>query len=69
MRSTKFHQTQSTRHQPERIAQWPSATPLHQNVYGGLEDLKKTTNFIIAARLGRVGEREEEEEEGERAPL
>ena len=55
-------------HQPERIAQWPSAIPLHQKLYGGLEDLKKTTNFIIAAGLGRVGEREEEEE-GERAPL
>ena len=39
------------RHQPERIAQWPSATPLHQKVYGGLEDLKKTTNFITAAGL------------------
>ena len=23
------------RHQPERIAQWPSATPLHQKLYGG----------------------------------
>ena len=39
------------RHQSERIAQWPSATPLHQNLYGGLEDLKKTTNFVIAAGL------------------
>ena len=39
------------RHQPERIAQWPSATPLHQKLYGGLEDLKKTTNFITAAGL------------------
>ena len=48
------------RHQSERIAQCPSATPLHQTLYGGLEDLK-TTNFITAA--GRVGEREEEEEE------
>ena len=35
----------------ERIAQWPSATPLHQKLYGGLEDLKKTTNFISAAGL------------------
>ena len=34
-----------------RIAQWPSATPLHQKSYGGLEDLKKTTNFITAAGL------------------
>ena len=39
------------RHQPERIAQWPSATPLHQKLYGGLEDLNKTTNFITAAGL------------------
>ena len=39
------------RHQPERIAQWPSANPLHQKLYGGLEDLKKTTNFITAAGL------------------
>ena len=39
------------RHQPERIAQWPSATPLHQKLYEGLEDLKKTTNFITAAGL------------------
>ena len=39
------------RHQPERIAQWPSATPIHQKLYGGLEDLKKTTNFITAAGL------------------
>jgi len=39
------------RHQPERIAQWPSATPLHQKLYGDLEDLKKTTNFITAAGL------------------
>ena len=38
-------------HQPERIAQWPSATPLHQKLYGGLEDLKKTTNFITDAGL------------------
>ena len=38
-------------HQPERIAQWPSETPLHQKSYGGLEDLKKTTNFITAAGL------------------
>ena len=39
------------RHQSERIAQWPSAAPLHQKLYGGLEDLKKTTNFITAAGL------------------
>ena len=39
------------RHQQERIAQWPSATPLHQKLYGGLEDLKKITNFITAAGL------------------
>ena len=39
------------RHQPERFAQWLSATPLHQKLYGGLEDLKKTTNFITAAGL------------------
>ena len=39
------------RHQPERIAQWLSGTPLHQKLYGGLEDLKKTTNFITAAIL------------------
>ena len=32
-------------------SQWPSATPLHQKVYGGLEDLKKTNNFITAAKL------------------
>ena len=32
-------------------AQWPSATPLHQKLYGRLEDLKKTTNFITAAGL------------------
>ena len=38
-------------HQPERIAQWPSATPLHQKWYGGLGDLKKTTNFITAVGL------------------
>jgi len=30
---------------------WPSATPLHQKLHGGLEDLKKTTNFITAAGL------------------
>mgnify|MGYP006890290737 CR=1 FL=1 len=40
-----------TRHQPERIAQRPSATQLHQKLYGDLEDLKKTTNFITAAGL------------------
>ena len=28
-----------------------AATPLHQKLYGGLEDLKKTTNFITAAGL------------------
>ena len=39
------------RHQPGWIAKWPSATPLHQKLYGGLRDLKKTTNFITAARL------------------
>ena len=39
------------RHQPERIAQWPSATPLHQKLYGGLKTLKKTSNFITAAGL------------------
>ena len=39
------------RHQPERIAQWPSATLLHQKLYGGLENLKMTTNFITAAGL------------------
>ena len=39
------------RHQPERIAQRPPATPLHQKLYGGLENLKKTTNFITAAGL------------------
>ena len=38
-------------HQPERIAQWPSATSLHQKLYGGLVDLKKTTNVITAAGL------------------
>ena len=38
-------------HQQERIAQWPLATPLHQKLYGGLKDLKKTTNFITAAGL------------------
>ena len=32
------------RHQPDRIAQWPSANPLHQKLDGGLEDLNKTTN-------------------------
>ena len=53
------------RHQPERIAQWPSAAPLHQTLYGGLDDLKKTTNFITAAGLLVLGEREEEEEEEE----
>ena len=37
--------------QPERIAQWASATPLHQKIYGGLEDLKKTTNVITAVGL------------------
>ena len=39
------------RHQPERIAQWSSAIPLHQKLYGGMEDLKKTTNYITAAGL------------------
>jgi len=29
----------------------PSATPLHQKLYGGLDDLKKTTNFNTAAGL------------------
>ena len=38
-------------HQPERIVQWPSATPLHQKLYVGLENLKKTANVITAARL------------------
>ena len=28
-----------------------AATPLHQKWYGGLEDLKKTTDFITAAGL------------------
>ena len=36
---------------PERVAQWQSATPLHQKLYGVLEDLKKATNFITAAGL------------------
>ena len=39
------------RHQPERIAQRPSATPLHQKLYWGLEDLKKTTKCITDAGL------------------
>ena len=39
------------RHQSERNAQWPSATPLHQKVYGGLEDLQKTTNVVTAFGL------------------
>ena len=30
---------------------FPSATPLHQKLYGDLEDLQKTTNFITAAGL------------------
>ena len=44
------HTHRCNRHQPDRIAQWPSATPLHQKLYWGLEDLK-TTNFITAAGL------------------
>jgi len=43
--------TECNKHQPERIAQWPSASPLHQTLYGGLEDLWTTTNFITAAGL------------------
>jgi len=39
------------RHQSERIAQWPSATPIHQKLLWGFEDLKKTTNFITAVGL------------------
>ena len=51
IRKTEHVLQRCNRHQPERIAQWPSATPLHQKLYGGLEDLKKTTNFITAAGL------------------
>ena len=52
------------RHQPERIAQWLSATPLNQNLYGGLEDLKKEDHQRHhCCWTGRVGEREEEEED------
>ena len=44
---TTEHVLQScNRHQPEGIAQWPSATPLHQKWYGGLEDLKKTSSLV-----------------------
>ena len=50
------------RHQPERIAQWPSATPLHQKLYGGLEDYQ----LHRCCWIGRVGEREEEEQCGPR---
>ena len=39
------------RHQSERIAQWPSATPIQQKLLWGFEDLKKTTNFITAVGL------------------
>ena len=51
---TNEHLQRCNRHQPERIAQWPSATPLHQKLYWGLDDLKKTTNLITAAGLVRI---------------
>ena len=45
------------KHQPERIAQWPSATPLHHKLYGSLEDLKKTTNITAAGLVVQVNEK------------
>jgi len=45
-----------------RTGHWPSATPLHQKLYGGLEDLKKT-QLHHCCWTGRVGEQEEEEED------
>ena len=36
------------RHEPERIAQWPSATPLHQKLYGGLGDLKSFHIYVCS---------------------
>ena len=35
----------------EREALWPSATPLDRKLYGNLEDLKRTTNFISTTGL------------------
>ena len=49
------------RHQPERIAQWPSATPLHQKK-GGLGGPEEDHQLHHCCWTGRVSEREEEEE-------
>ena len=53
------------RYQPERIAQWPSATPLHQKLYRGLGGPEEDHQLHHCCWTGRVGEREEEEEEEE----
>ena len=47
------------RHQPERIAQWPSATPLHQKLYGGLGGPEEDHQLHHCCWTGRVSEREE----------
>ena len=49
------------RHQPERIAQWSPATPLHQKLIGGLGGPEEDHQLHHCCWTGRVGEREEED--------
>ena len=39
------------RHHQERTSMWTSETPLHQKLYGELQDLRRTTQFISATGL------------------
>ena len=63
--TTEHDLQRCNRHQLERIAQWPSATPLHQKLYGGLGGPEEDHQRHYCCWSGRVGEREEEEEEEE----
>ena len=56
--TTKHVLQRCYRHQPERIAQWPSANPLHQKGLGGPEEDHQLHHCCWTSR---VGEREEED--------
>jgi len=49
------------RYQQERIAQWPSASLLHQKLYGPLGGPEEDHQLHHCFWTGRVGEREEED--------
>jgi len=38
-------------HEQERSATWPTETTLHQKLHGNVEDLRRTTQFIIATGM------------------